>query len=156
MRKSRPSTMLFKSVDTRLFSFPTMFFVCSSELETSAPILVDLLADWDAELEVRVVGAVVSPPPCSTSLKDSVVSAIDEVSEVAAVDTGVTLPPCNFSEVSAFIRMRSACSNTRCVMMPCTLTSVRVDKNTYHCQLMESKNGETKRASTQTHGRKNA
>ena len=116
MRKSLPSMMLFKSVETRLLIFPTRFPAFSTADFFSPPLVLALSASDGVASETSVAEAhLATSDPSGERL--GVISAAEAVSGVEArVEDWVGEG--EGSEGSDFMRTRKACSNTSWVMIP--------------------------------------
>ena len=128
-RKSRPSIMFSRSVETKLFSFPTKLLALpvsslSSSLarlagNSSFFLLLMLNNVADRPLSSPLLPAVSGPILSATETLSGVVAWLP----VSGVTAGVVLVE---EEVSAFTRMRRACSKTSCVTMAEMRTTLAV------------------------------
>lgn len=116
MRKSLPSMMLFKSVETRLLIFPTRFPPFSPAGFFPSPLMLALSGSDGVASEARVVDVPVVASVPSVDWPEAN-SAIDAVSGVGTLVEG-WLEAGDDSEGSDFIRIRRACSNTSWVIIP--------------------------------------
>jgi hypothetical protein len=116
MRKSFPSTMLFKSVETRLLILPMRFPPFPAVAFPSSPLTLVLSASDGVVSEARVVEALSATSVPSGECPEAN-SETEAVSGVGALVEG-RLGGGDDSEGSDFIRMRKACSNTSWVMIP--------------------------------------
>lgn len=143
--KSRPSTMLLRSVVTRLFSFPVRLSVLLRDFgsllllpsnsfppapEVDGLLDFPLLAElFMLELPLTRVSEAASFVLAPASLVDAVLGwsspdMMEAVSGVVAPDVGVEVD--ELWGTCAFMRIRNACSNTNSVIIPSALTRVPV------------------------------
>ena len=124
-RKSRPSIMFSRSVEIKLFSFPTKLLALPGSSLSSS--LARLAGNSTFCLPLMVDDVVDRPfsSPILPAVSGPILSAIETLSGVvdslraSGVTAGVVLGE---EEVSAFTRMRSACSKTSCVTIAETRT----------------------------------
>jgi len=124
-RKSRPSIMFSRSEDTKLFIFPTkLLALLGSSLSSS---LARLVGNSSFCLPLMLNDVVNCPfsSPLPPAVSGPILSATETLSGVvvslraSGVTAGVVLAE---EEVSAFTRMRRACSKTSCVTIAETRT----------------------------------
>jgi len=128
-RKSRPSIMFSRSVETKLFSFPTKLFALPGSSLSSS--LARLAGNSSFCLPLMLNDVVDRPvsSPLPPAVSGPISSATETLSGVvvslraSGVTVGVVLGE---EEVSAFTRMRRACSKTSCVTIAETRTRVPV------------------------------
>ena len=117
MRKSLPSMMLFKSVETRLLIFPTRFPPFSPVDFFSSPLMLALSTSDEVTSDARVVEV-----PSMTSVLSGEWPEVDSVTEavsgVGALVEGWLREGVDSGD-SDFMRIRKACSNTSWVIIPC-------------------------------------
>ena len=126
-KMSRPETMFSRSVETRLFIFPTKLLETLGSSPSSSPLsdsggssfrLPLILVAVVADCSLRVSWLLPPAPPDRI-----LISTTEPLSGVAASlrSSGVTVGVgAGEDEVSAFTRMRKACSKTSCVTMAVT------------------------------------
>jgi len=136
MSQSLPSSISSRSVVTRLFISPTRLLVCEdlSSGVLSGTLVPVALSDGDASsrdfpLDLEAAVSVAEDAPFSlaevsapSSFKTDASSFIETVSDVAS---GVGVDEDGDSLVSAFMRIRRACVNTRCVTIALAWTVMR-------------------------------
>jgi hypothetical protein len=136
IRKSRPSVILFRSIVTRLLMRPTRLLAPPSAASASAASTAALAftGPEDDEAAVLVVESPVAvrtlPLPRSGGAVLSLAASVSVSSSVASVRAGdgarVGGAVRASGGASAFMRTRSACANTSCVMSASARTRVRV------------------------------
>ena len=119
-RKSRPSIMFSRSVETKLFIFPTKLLALPGSSLSSS---LSRLAGGSSFCLPLMLNDVVDRPfssPLPPAVSGPILSTTETLSgdvaplRASGVTAGVALGE---EEVSAFTRMRRACSKTSCVMI---------------------------------------
>ena len=164
-RKSLPSTILPKSVVTRLLILPMRF--CASFWSLVADLVVSLLRvdesfpftgpfemDWESMEEFRNMGVEALDGWLALSPELELTDVPSVTDALSWVPMTVRLFSSIFSfEVSAFKRIRKLCSKTSCVSNPSVRTNVLVAMKRYHWKLIFLTIGPARSQMSQNHGR---